>query len=294
MLTTGRSQRLALETMERTSKAPPIGEVRARYRQQALEQHVSPRDVDLLLADELGRPLTFLIAHHQQPLEPASLERFVQRLQRRFAGEPLQYIRGRCEFYGREFLVDPRVFIPRPETEFVVEAAIDHLPRGGSAIDVGTGSGCIALTLACERPDLRVAAVDVSVAALAVASANRQRLGARVSLLGSSLMESVRATFDAVISNPPYVPDEEFEHLQREVRLHEPRLALTTGPQGLEVIEQLLRDVAGYLRGGGVLIMEIGFRQVESVSTLAERYGWKIVETRDDLAAIPRVVVLSR
>lgn len=271
-----------------------IGEVRARYREEALARHVNPRDVDLLLADEMGRPLTFLITHDQQPIESGSLERFMERMHRRFAGEPLQYIRGRCEFYGREFLVDPRVFIPRPETEFVVDSALDHLPRGGSVIDVGTGSGCIAITLGCERRDLEVAAVDVSVGALAVASRNRLRLGGRVLLFGSSLLGSVRGTFDAVVSNPPYVPENEFDHLQREVRLHEPRVALTTGEKGLAVIEQLLRDAAPRLRPAGVLVLEIGFRQVEEVSALADRYGWTVVETRDDLAAIPRVVVLSR
>lgn len=276
------------------SKSPSIGEVRARYREEALAQHVNPRDVDLLLADTLQRPMTFLITHDQEPIETELLERFTERMDRRFAGEPLQYIRGRCEFYGREFLVDSRVFIPRPETEFVVDAALDHLPPGGSVIDMGTGSGCIAITLACERGDLKVAAVDVSQGALAVASLNRRRLGARVFLFGSSLLNSVRGTFDAVVSNPPYVPDTEFEHLQREVRLHEPRVALTTGDKGLAVIEQLLGDAPPRLRAAGVLILEIGFRQVDEVSALSDRYGWNVVETRDDLAAIPRVVVLSR
>lgn len=197
-------------------------------------------------------------------------------LRRRAAGEPLQYIRGRCDFYGREFLVDDRVLIPRPETEILVEQAIQRAPRGARVVDVGTGSGCIAVTLALERPDLQVIGVDVSVAALAVAKRNRDRLGARVALAASDLLGSVRSV-DLIVSNPPYIPAADIDGLQTEVKDHEPRLALTPGPRGTEIIEQLLNS-------GYPTILEIGYGQLETLD---------VDESIPDLAGIPRVVVSS-
>lgn len=265
-----------------------IGEVRARFHD-AVRQQVNPRDVDVLLADQLGKPITFLHSHADERIEPEIVEQLEQLMSRRFAGEPLQYIRGRCEFFGREFRVDPRAFIPRPETEFVVEAALDHLPRNARVVDVGTGSGCIAVTLALERPDLRVLGVDLSIAALAVASANAKRLGSRARFAGSNLLGSLRGKLDGVVSNPPYVPADEIPTLQREVKNHEPRMALTPEGDGFSVIEELMHTVAAPL-----LIMEIGFRQIEAVPKMAERHGWALAATRDDLAGIPRVIVLRK
>lgn len=266
-----------------------IAELRARYREEALEQRINPRDVDLLLADELGKPVTFLLSHGEDSIDAEAVERFTVRLTRRYEGEPLQYIRGRCEFYGREFLVDHRAFIPRPETEFVVEAALDRLPRKARVVDVGTGSGCIAVTLSLERRDLRVLGVDLSLDALSVARHNARRLGSPARFAGSDLLGAIRGKLDAVVSNPPYVPVDEVPQLQREVQFHEPRLALTAGGNGLDVIERLLRQVDAPL-----MILEIGFRQIEAIPRLAEGLGWELIETRDDLAAIPRVVVLSK
>lgn len=266
-----------------------IADVRAQYRAEALEQHINPRDVDLLLADELGKPLTFLLAHGEEPIGPEAVDQFVETLQRRFHGEPLQYIRGRSEFYGRDFLVDPRVFIPRPETEFLVEAALDWLSRKATVVDIGTGSGCIAITLERERPDLNAVGVDLSLDALALARSNAGRLGSSTHFIASNLFSGLRGPLDAVVSNPPYVPADEYGHLQREVRLHEPRMALTPGGDGLDVIGQLLKKTPSRL-----LILEIGYKQVDSVHRAASEHGWDVAETRDDLAGIPRVVVLSR
>jgi len=219
--------------------------------------------------------VAWLFAHGDAEVDAAIIEK---QLQRRVAGEPLQYIRGRCDFYGREFFVDDRVLIPRPETELVVEQAIARAPRGARVVDVGTGSGCIAVSLALERPDLRVIGVDVSVAALAVAKRNRDQLGAHVKFAASDLLEAV-SKVDLIVSNPPYIPADDVETLQTEVKDHEPRGALTPGQRGTEIIERLLHS-------GVPAIIEIGYGQTDA---LRER----VDEFIPDLAGIPRVVVSS-
>jgi len=168
------------------------------------------------------------------------------------------------------------VLIPRPETEILVEQAVKRAPRGASVVDVGTGSGCIAITLSLELPDLRVIGVDVSVAALAVAKRNRDRLGARVAFAASDLVSAIKQ-IDLIVSNPPYIPAADIETLQTEVKDHEPRGALTPGPRGTEVIEKLLAM-------GIPAIIEIGYGQLESL---------QVDEAIPDLAGIPRVVVSS-
>ncbi len=230
-------------------------------------------------------------------------------MQRRLAGEPLQYIRRTADFFGREFYVDDRVLIPRPETELLVEAVIELAPRGARVVDIGTGSGCVAASIAAARPDLQVFAVDVSIGALAVASRN----GAR-RLAASDLLSSFRKPFDVIVSNPPYIALAEVEKLMTEVRDHEPHLALTPGPKGTEVIERILQSVIlgaaereespSHVRGGSfavsaarddtLVLLEIGFGQKDGVTSLARSHGFTVEEVRDDLAGIPRVVVLSR
>jgi release factor glutamine methyltransferase len=209
-------------------------------------------------------------------------------LARRYAGEPIQYIRGRSEFYGREFYVDDRVLIPRPETELLVEATLDRAPHGARVVDVGTGSGCIALTLALERSDLRVLGVDKSIAALAVTKRNCDRLQAPASLAASDLLESIRAA-EVIVSNPPYIAEADVETLATEVRDFEPRLALTPGPRGTEAIERILEAA-----GNALVLMEVGFGQEATVRQLAAAHGFDVDDFLDDLAGIPRVVVLSR
>ena len=268
-----------------------IDDVRSRHRERALERGINPRDVDLLLSDIVGRPVSWLIAFGETPVDAGPLEAL---LERRFAGEPLQYIRGRTEFFSREFHVDDRVLIPRPETELLVETALGLAPRGGRVVDIGTGSGCIAITIERERPDLFVTSVDASVAALAVAAINREKNRSRVALAASDLLSSVDGTFDVIVSNPPYVPLSEYETLEVEVRIHEPRMALTPGPRGTEIVERILDEAHTRLTPEGHVAMEVGYGQEEAIRSLAAAKGYAVDAFLPDLAGIPRVVVLSR
>jgi release factor glutamine methyltransferase len=267
-----------------------LDEVRFQFREDALQRGIHPRDVDLLLSDLLDKPLAWLIAFGETLIDPTPLEGL---LSRRYAGEPLQYIRGRTEFYSREFYVDDRVLIPRPETELLVEAALERAPRGGRVVDIGSGSGCIAITIERERPDLRVLSVDRSVEALSVAAINRARLQSNVALAASDLLSSVRGTFDVIVSNPPYVPLAEYEELAVEVRIHEPRIALTPGPSGLEIIERIFDQARERLAPRGCLILEVGYGQEQALRELARAKGFEIEAFLPDLAGIPRVVVSS-
>ncbi|MGN6186239.1 MAG: peptide chain release factor N(5)-glutamine methyltransferase [Thermoanaerobaculia bacterium] len=251
---------------------------------------MNPRDVDLLLSDLLGRSPAWMFAHGDELVDPAPL---LPLLARRYAGEPLQYIRGVTEFYSRSFLVDDRVLIPRPETELLVEAALQRAPRDGRVIDIGSGSGCIAITIERERPDLFVMSVDRSTAALAVAAKNRRALEARVRFAASDLLSSVRGSFDVIVSNPPYVPYGEYEHLDIEVRIHEPMMALTPGPRGTEIIERLLDEAHALLAPHGHVLLEVGYGQEEAIREIATDKRYHVDAFLPDLAGIPRVVVLS-
>lgn len=268
-----------------------IDALRARLREDALGRGINPRDVDLLLGTTLGKSLPWLIAHGEEEIDPGPLEKL---LARRYRGEPLQYIRGKADFYSREFLVDERVLIPRPETELVVEAAVARAPQNGRVIDIGTGSGCIAISIERERPDLAVASVDISPGALAVAAANARRLESAVMLAASDLLAAIRGKFDLIVSNPPYIPGRDIPGLEAQVRDHEPRNALTPGPQGTEAIEAILGQAGQLLQPGGEVILEIGWDQEKSVRELAEARGFVVETFIHDLAGIARVVVLSR
>jgi release factor glutamine methyltransferase len=268
-----------------------LEDVRSRHREDAIQRGISPRDVDLLLSDLLGRSLSWLFAHGEALIDPAPL---LPLLARRYSGEPLQYIREQTEFYSREFYVDNRVLIPRPETELLVEAALEAAPQGGSVIDIGSGSGCIAITIERERPDLRVVSVDRSVEALAVASINRARLQSNIALVASDLLSSIRGTFDVIVSNPPYVPLAEYEELAVEVRIHEPRIALTPGPSGMEIIDRIFDAARVMLAPRGKLILEVGYGQEALLRVLAQTKGFTVDAFLPDLAGIPRVVISSR
>jgi release factor glutamine methyltransferase len=224
------------------------------------------REAGSLLSFVIGKDRTFLISHAEDLLDETEVDRFREAVLRRAEGEPLQYITGVQDFYGREFRVTPDVLIPRPETELLVEAGLQLIAGTTRPLvcDVGTGSGCIALTLLCERTDARAVALDVSEAALKVAAQNAQRLGVgeRVELKISDCFSGLeRTTFDLIVSNPPYVAAGALAGLQREVRDHEPLVALSPGADGLSIIRGLLQDGAAFLNAGGHLIMEIGFDQ---------------------------------
>ncbi len=239
------------------------------------------RDVDVLLSDLLGEPVAYVLAHGERLVDSTPIDAAIRR---RTAGEPLQYIRGKTDFFGRDFFVDDRVLIPRPETELVVETAIEKIDRGVRVVDIGTGSGCIAITLAHERPDLRVTATDASVAALAVAKRN----GA-VRVVASDVLSAFVRDFDWIVSNPPYIAAADIDQLAVEVRDYEPRGALTAGPLGTEAIEKILDQA-----GRASVILEIGFGQEQAVRDLAAAHHFAVNEVRNDLAGIPRVIVLSR
>ena len=209
----------------------------------------------------LGQPLSYVLAHGDTAIDPSSID---TAMRRRAAGEPLQYIRGKTEFFGREFHVDDRVLIPRPETEILVETAIEKIERGARVVDIGTGSGCIAVTLALERPDLRVTATDASVAALAVATRNGR---ASIAFVASDVLSAFVRDFDWIVSNPPYIAAADIEQLAPEVRDYEPHKALTPGPLGTEAIQQIL-DQAGRAH----VILEIAFGQQQVVRDLAEAH----------------------
>lgn len=256
------------------------------------------RDASSLLSFVIGKDRTFLISHSDDRLDDLVLNRYRDAVERRARGKPLQYITGVQDFYGREFCVTSDVLIPRPETELLVEAALEVIAgnRAPSICDVGTGSGCIAVTLLCERNDARAVAVDVSEAALAVASQNARAHGVaeRIVFQISDCFAALDSRFDLIVSNPPYVSASALAGLQREVRDHEPLVALSPGVDGLSVIRRLLADGAAFLKESGSLIMEIGFDQGERVQELIDPGVWRLREIRPDLQGIPRIVVLQK
>ena len=257
------------------------------------------REAGSLLSHVIGKDRTFLISHGEDAVGNDALARFRELVVRRASGEPLQYITGVQDFYGREFRVTPDVLIPRPETELLVEATLEVISDEPAPLicDVGTGSGCIAVTLLCERMEARAVAVDVSDAALAVAEDNARRHGVneRVTFKISDCFDSVEpAAFDVVVSNPPYVSADALAGLQREVRDHEPLVALSPGADGLSVIRRLVLDAPAFLKTNGYLIMEIGFDQGEKVRQLIDEKHWRLHDVLPDLQGIPRIVVAQK
>ena len=257
------------------------------------------REAGSLLSHVIARSRTFLISHAEDQLSEDEWESVEKAVARRAAGEPLQYITGTQDFFGRAFRVTPDVLIPRPETELLVEAALQVMNAGALICDVGTGSGCIAITLLCERSDACAVAVDISEAALEVARENaaERSVQNRVEFVRSdcfSALNESASEFDLIISNPPYVSANALPGLQREVRDHEPLIALSPGADGLTVIRRLLLDAPEFIRGNGHLLMEIGFDQGETVQQLIDQNVWTLREIRPDLQGIPRIVVLQK
>ncbi|MDX6444191.1 MAG: release factor glutamine methyltransferase [Blastocatellia bacterium] len=262
----------------------------------------SRRDAGSLLAHVLDRDRTFVIAHAGDELNDEQFEAFQSLIKRRAAGEPLQYITGHQEFFKLDFEVTPAVLIPRPETELIVETALALLPddRAARIADIGTGSGCLAISLLHERPAARAVAIDVSPAALQIARRNavRHSVADRLDLLGSDTLSALDAAqvewrFDLIVSNPPYVSEDEMKTLQREVN-HEPRTALAAGADGLSIIRRLLDETRPFLRSGGHLVFEIGFGQSEAIEQLIDGRVWNPIERCEDLQGIPRTFVLQK
>jgi release factor glutamine methyltransferase len=243
---------------------------------------------EVLLAHALHCERVYLYAHPEQELKEVEWIHYGRYLHERLQGKPTQYITKRQEFYGREFRVTPDVLIPRPETEHVVEVALRAARGAGRILDVGTGSGALAVTLQLET-SAAAWATDISPAAAAVAAGNAVRLGARVEVVVCDLMDAIApGSMDLIVSNPPYVPVTQREGLQREVRDWEPHVALFAGASGFELYDRIVADAPRVLRPGGWLIMELGFGSLEHVRELLA--GWAELRIEPDLAGIPRVI----
>jgi release factor glutamine methyltransferase len=284
---------------------------------------------ELLLLHVLGRNRTWLYAHPEEIIADADAHRFSALLARRAAGEPTQHLTGKQEFWGLEFEVTPDVLIPRPETEHLIEVALDRLAirelragrpqksagEGLRIADIGTGSGCIAIALAKELPAANFIATDISPAALAVAKRNAERnaVSGRIQFLACNLLDLPAEVqhvspgfhqspvtghqsrlFDLIASNPPYIGRREAGSLSREVRDHEPHSALFGGEEGYELYADLITQSAQHLKPGGILVLELGHDSLPAVQPLLDTSDWINVGATNDLADIPRVLAAER
>ena len=254
-----------------------------------------------LLAHVLEVDWAVFITDPDKPVADVSLGRFHKLVSRRMLGEPAQYITGTQDFYGRRFEVNPDVLIPRPKTEGLIETVLPFVSSANSPFwicDLGTGSGCIAITLLCEKCFARAIGIDISEAALEVAKRNAiaHNVANRVSFIQSDCFDGLTRsiTFDLIVSNPPYVSANVLQGLQREVRDHEPRVALTPGDDGLAIIRRLIDEAPPLLKPGGHLVIEIGFDQSEKIAGLLDPEVWELLRIAPDLQRIPRIVVLRR
>lgn len=251
----------------------------------------SRREAVLIAELALRRPRAWLIAHDNARVEGPDVERFDSLVQKRAEGVPFAYLSRTREFYGREFRVGPAVLIPRPETEHLVEWALaPGLPDNARVADIGTGSGCIILTLSAERPGWQCTGTDLSKDALAVAAINRERLGLdAVRLMHGNLLEPLDDIApDLIVSNPPYVASGD-PHLQQGDLRFEPEIALAAGPDGLELMRSLVEQARQKLAPGGWLLIEHGYDQAKAVRELFRNNGYDHVESKNDLAGIERV-----
>ncbi|HME07971.1 MAG TPA: peptide chain release factor N(5)-glutamine methyltransferase [Bryobacteraceae bacterium] len=256
------------------------------------ESILAPRlTAEVLLAHALRQDRVYLYAHPEEELTEVAWIHYGRYLHQRMQGMPTQYITKRQEFYGREFRVTSDVLIPRPETEHLVEAALSRISFGDTVVDIGTGSGALAVTLALEKR-VHVFAGDISPAAVKVARANAAHWQVRVQFfVGDLCLPLADRSVDVLVCNPPYVPLTDQPGLQREVRDYEPHVALFGGPTGLEQYQRLIADARRVLRPGGWLLVELGYNSVELVSEmLRSQEAWRDVEVASDLAGLPRVL----
>ena len=271
---------------------------------------------ELLLLHVLGRDRKWIYSHPEEEISASDAERYFALVRRRAAGEPTQHLTGKQEFWGLEFEVTSDVLIPRPETEHVIEVALDRLAlrerRAGRPqktdgaglliADIGTGSGCIAIALAKELPAATFVATDISAAALAVAHRNaaRHSVSERVNFTECSLLDGLAGSpltthhsplpFDVIVSNPPYIGRREAATLMREVREHEPEVALYGGEEGYELYADLIAEAATHLKPGGILVLELGHNSLPAVQPLLDASTWTNASVSNDLAGIPRVL----
>lgn len=271
----------------------------AARRLDAAGVHDAGEEAERLLAWILGTDRGGVVARRPDPLDPGAAARFEAAVARREARVPFQYITGKQEFRGLDFRVDRRVLVPRPETEELVDAALAlPLPEGARVADLGTGSGCIAISLAVERPDLQLFALDRSAGALELAGENAERHGAAGRIrFHHGPMESPPAdwsgTLDLVVSNPPYVSQADWEGLEPEVRDHEPREALVPGRTGLEAYSRVAGAARELLAPGGRLLVELGYDSESGAREAVAAAGLRTISVRDDLRGIPRILLAA-
>jgi release factor glutamine methyltransferase len=258
----------------------------------------SPRmNAETLLMFVLGCDRAYLYAHPERKLTGDEENRYNATITERSTGKPSQYITGHQEFWGLDFIVTPAVLIPRPETEHIIETVLELAAanRFARIADVGTGSGCIAVALAKELPQAKVDAVDLSREALEIARANaaRHEVGSRIAFRESDLLAALpQAEFDLVVSNPPYVGESERDKVQKQVRDFEPKMAVFSGEQGLDIYRRLIPQAGAALVPGGWLVMEMGYSVEEAVRGLLA--GWDNIRVTHDLQGIPRVIAAQK
>jgi len=282
---------------------PSILECVASAREQLRAAGIPPDEADLdarVLAERaLGWDAARLLAHGDRKASPEFSDRYRGLTARRAARVPMAYIVGLQEFWNLEFEVSPAVLIPRPETELIVEIALEIVSASATCAiaDVCTGSGCLAVAIAHERRSITVVATDLSDAALAIARRNavRHRVDSRIRFARADVLEGIAGRFDLIVANPPYVRDDDHPMLQPEVRDHEPPLALVAGPDGLDLIRRLAAQAPERLVDGGTLVFEIGFGQAEAVERLiSESPRLRMIDVRRDLQGIPRTTIARR
>jgi release factor glutamine methyltransferase len=281
----------------------PVGRalVAATQRLEEAGSDTASLDAQVILAHTLDKERGWLFAHYDQALTEAEAETFADMVARRAASEPVAYLVGHREFYGLDLTVDKRVLIPRPETELLVDAVLDHIDSRSNQsvrmVDVGTGSGAVAVAVAANCPSVQIYAVDLSPAALEVAKENVRRHDSRnqITLLQGDLLEPLPEPVDIIAANLPYVTSGDFPNLMADVRDYEPRLALEAGPEGLDLIARLLDQAPAHLYPGGVIFLEIGANQGSGVIQLVERILPQAhhLSLRQDYHGYDRLVVIG-
>ncbi|MBV8174894.1 MAG: peptide chain release factor N(5)-glutamine methyltransferase [Verrucomicrobia bacterium] len=263
----------------------------------AKKQVEHPRlNIEHLLAEALGKNRIELYLEFDRPLSDRELEPLREKVRRRAEGEPLQHLLGHWDFFGRTFKTDRRALIPRPDTELLIEAVLKKfLTRGANAtrlVDVGTGSGILAITFALEQPELEVVAVDISNDALALAHENAERLGVsdRIVFRRSDLLDQIDGSFDWIVANLPYVPTADIRGLQREVQF-DPALALDGGEDGLAIVKRLLESIPGKIALNGVVALELGQGQAKTVSKFLARQNYRDISIMKDYQGVERVLI---
>ena len=277
-----------------------VAAARQRLRHAGIPVTEADFDARVLAERLLGWDATRYLTHADEPPPAGFADRYDALIDRRAGREPVAYISGVQEFWGLSFVVSPAVLIPRPETELIVEVFLERCPERDAPVrvaDVCTGSGCLAVAVASERPHAEVVAVDISSEALAIARRNAERHGVarQIEWRRTDVLQHVPGPFDVIVSNPPYVSSTDVTTLQPEVIEHEPRLALVAGSDGLSVVRRLLVQASTRLRVSGSVIFEFGFGQAKAIERLVgQTAGLTLVETRRDLQGIPRTAVVER